>query len=70
LLGVSHLAGTALGGLDGTVGGMVYTSDPTDEQWAVLEPMFNTPGKRGPKHAPDPRRVVDAMLYASHTGCQ
>ena len=32
--------------------------------------MFNTPGKRGPKHAPDLRKVVDAMLYVSHTGCQ
>ena len=59
-----------MAGLDGTVGGMAYTSDLTDEQWAVLEPVFNTPGKRGPKHAPDLRRVVDAMLYVSHTGCQ
>lgn len=32
--------------------------------------MFNAPGKRGPKHALDLRRVVDAMLYVSHTGCQ
>jgi putative transposase len=57
-------------GFDGTVGGMAYTTDLTDEQWALLEPVFNTPGKRGPKHAPDLRRVVDAMLYVSHTGCQ
>jgi transposase len=70
LLGVSHLVGTALAGLDGTVGGMAYTSDLTDEQWELLEPVFNTPGKRGPKHAPDLRGVVDAMLYVSHTGCQ
>ncbi len=70
LLGVSHLVGTALAGFDGTVGGMSYTSDLTDEQWALLEPVFNTPGKRGPRHAPDLRRVVDAMLYVSHTGCQ
>src|SRR6476646_69442 len=49
---------------------MAYTSDLTDEQWALLEPVFNAPGKRGPKHAPDLRRVVDAMLYVSHTGCQ
>ena len=62
--------GTALGVLDGTVGGMAYASDLTDEQWAVLQPVFSTPGKRGPKHAPDLRRVVDAMLYVSHTGCQ
>jgi transposase len=49
---------------------MSYASDLTDEQWALLEPVFNAPGKRGPKHAPDLRRVVDAMLHISHTGCQ
>ena len=45
------LVGTALAGFDGTVRGMSYTSDLTDEQWALLEPVFNTPGKRGPRHA-------------------
>ena len=49
---------------------MAYTSDLTDEQWELLEPVFNTPGKCGPKHAPDLRRVVDAMLYVSRTGCR
>jgi putative transposase len=49
---------------------MSYPSDLTDEQWAPLEPVFNTPGPRGPKHAPDLRRVVDAMLYISRTGFQ
>jgi hypothetical protein len=27
---------------------MSYASDLTDEQWALLEPVFNAPGKRGP----------------------
>ena len=49
---------------------MAYSSDLTGEQWTLLEPVFNAPGKRGPKHATDLRRVVDAMLYISHTGCQ
>lgn len=49
---------------------MSYSTDLTDAQWALLAPVFNTPGKRGPKHAADLRRVVDAMLYISHTGCQ
>ena len=50
---------------------MSYSTDLTDEQWALLEPVFNAPtAKRGPKHAPDLRGVVDAMLYISHTGCQ
>ncbi len=67
---MSHLVATAVAGLVRTVCGMSYPSDLTDEQWALLEPVFNAPGKRGPKHAPDLRRVVDAMLYVSHTGCQ
>jgi transposase len=70
ILGVFYLVATAVTGLVGTVCAMSYSSDLTDEQWALLEPVFNPPGKRGPKHAPDLRRVVHAMLYVSHTGCQ
>ena len=65
-----YLVVTAVAGLVGTVCGMSYSSDLTDEQWALLEPVFNAPDKHGPKHAPDLRQVVDAMLYVSHTGCQ
>jgi transposase len=54
----------------GTVRRTSYASDLNDEQWALLEPVFHAPGKRGPKHGPDLRRVVDGMLYISHTGCQ
>jgi len=61
---------TAVAGLVGTVCAMSYSSDLTDEQWALLETVFNAPGKRGPRHAPDLRRVLDAMLYVSYTGCQ
>ena len=53
-----------------TVRGMAYPSDLTDEQWALLEPVFNAPGKRGRKHGDDLRTVVDAMLYIAQTGCQ
>jgi transposase len=53
-----------------TVRGMSYPSDLTDGQWALLEPVFNVPGKRGRKHANDLRTVVDAMLYIALTGCQ
>jgi putative transposase len=49
---------------------MSYPSDVTNEQWALLEPVFNPPSKRGPKHGAGLRRVVNAMLYISHTGCQ
>ena len=50
---MSHFVGTTVASLVGTVCGMVYSSDLTDEQWALLEPVFNAPGKRGPKHASD-----------------
>src|SRR5678816_480735 len=49
---------------------MSYPSDLTDDQWALLEPVFNAPGKHGRKHADDLRTVVDAMLYIAQTGCQ
>jgi putative transposase len=49
---------------------MAYPSDLSDDQWGLLEPVFNAPGKRGRKHAEDLRTVVDAMLYIAHTGCQ
>ena len=55
---------------EGTVRGMPYPSDLTDEQWDLLEPVFNAPGKRGRRHADDLRSVVDAMLYIAQTGCQ
>ena len=54
----------------GTMHGMSYSSDLPDEQWALLEPVFNPPGERGPEHGPDLRRTVDSMLYIAHTGCQ
>ena len=49
---------------------MPYPSDLTDEQWDLLEPVFNAPGKRGRRHADDLRSVVDAMLYIAQTGSQ
>ena len=49
---------------------VAYSSDLTDAQWNLLEPLLVTSSKRGPKHGDDLRHVVDAMLYISHTGCQ
>ena len=49
---------------------MAFSSDLTDAQWNLLEPLLVTSSKRGPKHGDDLRLVVDAMLYISHTGCQ
>jgi len=47
-----------------------YPTDLTDKQWAVLEPLLVPSSKRGPKHGPDLRLVLDGMLYITHTGCQ
>jgi putative transposase len=52
------------------VRGRSYPSDLADDQWELLAPVFNAPGKRGRKHADDLRTVVDAMLYIAQTGCQ
>ncbi|MGH8971531.1 MAG: GNAT family N-acetyltransferase [Actinomycetes bacterium] len=54
----------------GTVCGMPYSSDLTDEQWALLAPVLNTPGKRGPKHAPDLLACGGRDALRLHTGCQ
>jgi hypothetical protein len=58
---VFHSAVTAAAGLVSTVRGVSYASDLTAEHWALLEPVFNAPGKRGPKHAPD-----QLVLNAGH----
>ncbi len=49
---------------------MSYPSDLTDDQWDLIEPSFNTSGKRGRKHAADLRTVVVPMLYIAQPGCQ
>lgn len=50
--------------------GHVVSTDLTNEQWTLLEPVFNAPGKQGPSHAADLWSAVDEMLCISHTGCQ
>jgi len=49
---------------------VAYSSDLTDNQGNLREPLVVVPSKRGPKHGSDLRHVVDAMLSISHTGCQ
>ena len=46
-----------------------YPTDLTDAQWALVAP-FVPPGKPGGRaRTTDPRRVVDAILYALRAGC-
>ena len=48
---------------------MPYPTDLTDNQWELLGPLLSPSCKRGSRHGPDLRHVVDAMLYVTHTGC-
>lgn len=48
---------------------MSYPSDLTDEQWQLIEPLIPKPGFGGRPRQVDMRRVVDAVLYLSRTGC-
>jgi transposase len=50
--------------------GLRYSSDTTDEEWAVIAPHL--PGRRrlGRPRTADLRAVVNALLYISTTGCQ
>lgn len=49
---------------------MSYPSDLSNDRWCLLEPVSNTPGKRGRKHGDDLRTVLAAMRYIVQTGCQ
>ena len=46
-----------------------YPSDLTDAEWALLEPLLESPERRGrpPKWAV--RRVADAVFYLLRSGC-
>lgn len=44
-----------------TVRRMPYPSDLTDDQWDLLEPVFNAPSKRGRKHAENLRSVAKSF---------
>ncbi len=47
-----------------------YTTDLTDEQWAILEPLI-PPAKRGGRHRTvNLREVINTILYLNRTGCQ
>jgi len=48
---------------------MGYTTDLTDKQWAIIEPIFRS--KKGANLAKHSKReLVNAVLYLVKTGCQ
>jgi putative transposase len=51
-------------------GRKAYSTDLTDEQWAVLEPLLPRPRRRGRPRAVDLREVLNTLFYQDRTGCQ
>jgi transposase len=49
---------------------LLYPSDLTDDEWALVAPLI-PPGKRGgDKRTVDLRKVVNGLMYVLSTGCQ
>lgn len=46
-----------------------YSTDLTDEQWALLVLILPPAATRGRKRRVELREVVNAILYLLHTGC-
>jgi transposase len=49
--------------------GLRYGSDPTDAEWAILEPLLPPPRPRGRKRKWTMRQIVSAIFYALRSGC-
>jgi len=47
-----------------------YSSDLTNEQWQIIEPLLPQPHGVGRPRTVSRRRIVDAILYVVRTGCQ
>jgi len=46
-----------------------YSSDLSDEQWQLIEPLFPQPSRRGAPQTVDRREIVNGALYVNRTGC-
>ncbi|MCI1003119.1 IS5 family transposase [Ochrobactrum sp. C6C9] len=50
--------------------GLRYTSDCTDDEWAVVAPLLQPMSKVGRPREHDPRNLWNAIQYMATTGCQ
>ena len=50
--------------------GLRYTSDLTDAEWALVEPLIPPARRGGRKRTVDVREVLNGILYVLATGCQ
>ena len=47
-----------------------YSTDLTEEQGDLLQPLLPKPSTRGRPRKVDLREIVNAILYLNRTGCQ
>lgn len=47
-----------------------YSTDLTDEQWAMVRPLVARTGHMGTPSTVDRRAIVNALLSLNRTGCQ
>jgi len=47
-----------------------YSSDMTDAEWGVIEPLLPRARRRGQPRTTDLRAVLNGILYIAMTGCQ
>lgn len=52
-----------------TLGRKAYSSDLTDKQWELLEPLIPQPSLQGRRPFVSRREVVNAILYVLRSGC-
>ena len=50
--------------------GLRYSSDMTEQEWSVLEPLLPVAHRLGRPRTTDLRAVVNGILYMATTGCQ
>ena len=50
--------------------GRRYSSDLTDDEWALVHPFLPSARPTGRPRTTDLRAVVDAVLYMASSGCQ
>src|SRR6266481_283388 len=50
--------------------GLVYSSDLSDPEWAIIEPRLPQRNRLGRPPKTELRRVVNTLLYMVRTGCQ
>jgi putative transposase len=49
---------------------LVYTTDMSDEEWSILEPLLPAPCSKGRPIKYERREIVNAIFYLNHNGCQ